>query len=111
MQIKLDKLQPAIEEWFTETCKTGAWSKNAKIITESWLKEGLRERSITRDLTWGTPVPLDVFTDASDEAEIFKDKVFYVWFDACIGYVSITANYTDEWEKWWRSPKDVQLYQ
>lgn len=35
----------------------------------------------------------------------------YVWFDACIGYVSITATYTKEWEKWWKNPEDVQLYQ
>ena len=111
IHLRLDKLQPAIEEWFTEACKKGTWSKNAKVITESWLREGLRERSITRDLTWGTPIPLDVFPDGSNEAEIFKDKVFYVWFDACIGYVSITANYTDEWAKWWRSPNDVRLYQ
>ena len=41
----------------------------------------------------------------------YKDKVFYVWFDACIGYVSITANYTEDWEKWWRDPENVRLYQ
>ena len=35
----------------------------------------------------------------------------YVWFDACIGYVSITATYTDEWEKWWKNPENVKLYQ
>jgi methionyl-tRNA synthetase len=35
----------------------------------------------------------------------------YVWFDACIGYVSITANYTDDWEKWWKNPENVKLYQ
>jgi methionyl-tRNA synthetase len=40
-----------------------------------------------------------------------ENKVLYVWFDACIGYPSITANYTDEWEKWWRNPEDVQLWQ
>jgi methionyl-tRNA synthetase len=55
------------------------------------LKGGLLGRCITRDLKWGTPVPL----------EEFKNKVFYVWFDAPIGYISITANYTDEWKKWW----------
>jgi methionyl-tRNA synthetase len=38
-------------------------------------------------------------------------QVFYVWFDAPIGYISITANYTSEWEKWWKSPKDVELVQ
>lgn len=35
-------------------------------------------------------------------------KVFYVWYDAPIGYISITANYTDEWEKWWKNPDNVE---
>lgn len=34
----------------------------------------------------------------------------YVWFDAPIGYISITANLTDDWEKWWKNPNDVELY-
>lgn len=38
-------------------------------------------------------------------------QVFYVWFDAPIGYVSITACHTPEWEKWWKNPEDVELYQ
>lgn len=37
-------------------------------------------------------------------------KVFYVWFDAPIGYISITANYTDQWEKWWKNPQNVELF-
>jgi len=112
IHLKLDELQPSIEDWFSKARDEGAWSRNGRIITESWLKQGLQERGITRDLKWGTPIPLDVFTGATEsDGEIFKDKVFYVWFDACIGYVSITANYTDEWEKWWRAPQDVQLYQ
>lgn len=81
--------------------QTGKWSANGINITGSWLKEGLRPRCITRDLKWGTPVPL----------KGFEDKVFYVWFDACIGYPSITATYTDDWEKWWKNPKNVKLYQ
>ena len=110
IHIRLDKLQPDIEKWFTGASQKGNWSNNAKVITESWLKQGLRDRGITRDLKWGTPIPLDVFSDEKDR-EIYKDKVFYVWFDACIGYVSITANYTEEWEKWWRDPEYVKLYQ
>jgi methionyl-tRNA synthetase len=35
----------------------------------------------------------------------------YVWFDACIGYVSITATYTEDWKKWWHNPEQVKLYQ
>ena len=79
----------------------GGWSANCKAATDAWLRDGLKERCITRDLTWGTPVPL----------EGFAGKVFYVWFDAPIGYLSITANYTPAWEAWWRSPNDVELVQ
>lgn len=110
IHLQLDKLQPDIEEWFQLASKKGLWSKNGKIITESWLKQGLKDRGITRDLTWGTPIPLDVFAEEKDR-EVYKKKVFYVWFDACIGYVSITANYTDDWEMWWRDPENVELYQ
>nr|POE67862.1 methionine--trna ligase, cytoplasmic [Quercus suber] len=79
----------------------GSWSQNAIQITNDRLKKGLKSRCITRDLKWGVPVPL----------ERFSDKVFYVWFDAPIGYVSITSCYTPEWEKWWKNPEDVELYQ
>jgi hypothetical protein len=75
----------------------GQWSTNGVRITEAWLREGLQPRSITRDLKWGTPVPL----------ESMRDKVFYVWFDAPIGYLSITANYTPAWEQWWKNPDQV----
>jgi len=102
--LALDKLQPEIEEWTKKSSEMGRWSRNGRIITESWLKEGLRKRCITRDLKWGVPVPL----------EGFEKKVIYVWFDACIGYVSITANYTKDWEKWWKpggTDVDVKLWQ
>ncbi|KAI9734941.1 MAG: putative methionine--tRNA ligase, cytoplasmic protein rar1 [Cirrosporium novae-zelandiae] len=103
MHLLLDKLQPEVEKWSEKASNDGAWSKNGRIITESWLKEGLKDRGITRDLKWGVPVPL----------EGWDNKVLYVWFEACIGYVSITANYTggDDWQKWWRDPENVRLYQ
>lgn len=97
----LDKLQPQIEEWVHPAIEKGDWPKNSRVITESWLKEGLKDRGITRDVKWGVPVPL----------EGYDNKVLYVWFEACIGYPSITANYTPDWELWWRNPENVQLYQ
>lgn len=99
--LSLDKLEEKVASWVNKSAEEGQWSKNSKTITNSWLKDGLNPRCITRDLVWGTPVPLDGF----------KDKVLYVWFDATIGYVSITANYTDEWKQWWKNPDKVDLYQ
>lgn len=52
------------------------------------MRDGLKPRCISRDLVWGTPIPFPGY----------EKKVFYVWFDAPIGYVSITANYTDDWK-------------
>ncbi|KAF2770086.1 methionyl-tRNA synthetase [Teratosphaeria nubilosa] len=97
----LDKLQTLEEEWSKQSQQKGAWSENGINITNAWLREGLKPRGITRDLKWGTPVPL----------KGYDDKVMYVWFDACIGYVSITATYTKHWQKWWKNPDDVKLYQ
>ncbi|XP_033115540.1 methionine--tRNA ligase, cytoplasmic-like [Anneissia japonica] len=98
--LDLPKLQPTLEKFLNKSTSEGDWTHNAKLITNSWVRDGLKPRCITRDLKWGTPVPL----------EGFKDKVFYVWFDAPIGYPSITANYTDDWQKWWKNPEEVELY-
>ena len=70
-------------------------------VTNAWLSGGLKPRCITRDLKWGTAVP------RSD----YEDKVFYVWFDAPIGYISITANYVADWQAWWQNPDEVELVQ
>nr|POE71373.1 methionine--trna ligase, cytoplasmic [Quercus suber] len=99
--LELDKLQPAVDKFYREATQDGRWSSNSKAITAAWLKDGLLPRSITRDMKWGTPVPLPGY----------EEKVIYSWFDACIGYVSITAQYTDQWEQWWRNPEEVQLNQ
>ncbi|XP_012632540.2 methionine--tRNA ligase, cytoplasmic isoform X1 [Microcebus murinus] len=99
--LDLPKLEKRLEEWLGKTLPGSDWTPNARFIIRSWLRDGLKPRCITRDLKWGTPVPL----------EGFEDKVFYVWFDATIGYLSITANYTDQWERWWKNPEQVDLYQ
>lgn len=93
----LEKIQPETERWLDEA--KGDWDENAKAIARAWLKQGLRARCITRDLQWGVPVP------------DMPGKVFYVWFDAPIGYLSITAKaFPAAYLKWWQS-KEVKLYQ
>ncbi|GFN93078.1 methionine--tRNA ligase, cytoplasmic-like, partial [Plakobranchus ocellatus] len=98
--VDLPKLEPLLKSHLDKVYQTGTWTHNAHVITNSWIRDGLKPRCISRDLKWGTPVPL----------EGYQDKVFYVWFDAPIGYLSITANYTDQWERWWKNPDQVEMY-
>jgi len=98
LYLDLEKLQPDVEKWFTERSQQGKWTQNAISTTRAWLQKGLEPRAITRDLNWGVPVPG------------MEGKVFYVWFDAPIGYISITEQHTKAWRDWWQSP-DVKLYQ
>jgi len=96
--LDLPKAQPLVEQWIAT--KTH-WPRTTLSIARKWLDEGLRERCITRDLEWGVPVPLDGY----------RDKVFYVWFDAPIGYIGISMEWAaargepDAWEHYWKDPE------
>lgn len=100
--LNLPKIEPLLREWLKT--KEAFWPEVAYSIAQKWLKEGLQERCITRDLKWGFPV----------NKEGFEDKVFYVWFDAPIGYIGITKQWADEkadernWKDWWYDAKDVR---
>jgi len=90
------------------------WPPLATSIALKWLDEGLRDRSITRDLKWGIPV-----TNADGTVrDGFEGKVFYVWYDAPIAYISATQDWAEEtggdWASWWRKDQgadDVQYVQ
>lgn len=99
--LDLPKLKDQLEEYVNKTSTAGGWSANSIQTTNAWIRDGLKPRCITRDLRWGVPVPL----------EKYKDKVFYVWFDAPIGYISITATYSPDWAKWWQPQENVELVQ
>lgn len=101
LYIDLPKALPLLESWMEKASIDGFWANNAIAMTKSWIRDGLKERCITRDLKWGIPVP----------REGFEDKVFYVWFDAPIGYISITAALTDDWKEWWQNNDEVELFQ
>ncbi|HVE00008.1 MAG TPA: methionine--tRNA ligase [Cytophagaceae bacterium] len=117
--LPLDKMQPEIEKFVNSHPE---WKTNVFGQCQSWLKQGLLPRAMTRDLEWGVKVPLP---DT-------EGKVLYVWFDAPIGYITFTKeffeNYTTEknknefiynrstfndlkagdWEKYWKD-KDTKL--
>ena len=99
LAISLDKLQPKIESFIKENSKT--WTKNAVNKPISSIREGLKARDITRNMKWGFPVPV----------KGFEDTVFYVWFDALIGYIGITKEWSESWKDYWmdRSTKVVNF--
>lgn len=98
--LDLPKLQPKVKAW---TDKLDNPSKVVSGIIRKWLEEGLEQRCITRDLDWGIPVPKPGY----------EDKVFYVWFDAPNGYISITIDWAektgnpDAWKQWWLQADNV----
>ena len=86
------KIEDDWRNWLKEHVQK--WSKTASAIATGWSNEGLRDTSITRDLKWGIPV----------NKPGYENKVFYVWFDAPWGYVSISQAATKDWESWWKNP-------
>ncbi len=105
LYIDLPGILKDYEPWMEKASKEGEWARNAVQMTKAWIRDGLQERAITRDLKWGIPVP----------KAGFEDKVFYVWFDAPIGYISITKCYADalgdDWKQWWQNRDEVELFQ
>ncbi len=101
LYIDLPSISKHLDSWMNKASVDGKWSDNAINITKAWIRDGLNERAITRDLKWGIPVP----------KEGYENKVFYVWFNAPIGYISITKQLANElvkagkksfdWKSWW----------
>ena len=92
--LPLDRYQDWLKEWILEGHKE--WRPNVYGQCKSWLDIDLQPRAMTRDLSWGIPVPV----------EGAEGKVLYVWFDAPIGYISNTKELLpDTWEKWWKDPE------
>lgn len=100
--LDLDKFQNDLTKWLGGKHN---WKANVKAFCSQWFERGLEPRGITRDISWGIPVPL----------EGAEGKVLYVWFDAPIGYISFTIEMfeklgrPEEWKKWWQGGNDVKL--
>jgi methionyl-tRNA synthetase len=100
---QLSAFQDRLIDWVSD--KTW-WKPNVQTFTQNWLKKGLEDRAITRDMSWGVPVPL----------EGWEDKVIYVWFEAVIGYFSSCKEWSkligqpDRWEEFWKDPEVRHYY-
>lgn len=96
----LSKLAPALRRFVDGQADAGGWRPAVRSFTEKWLQEGLKDRPITRDLTYGVPIP--------PAAGAFPDKRIYVWFEAVVGYLSASIEWAartgdaNAWQPFWR---------
>jgi methionyl-tRNA synthetase len=99
--LPLGRHEEFLREWILKEHKDD-WRANVVGQCKSWIDAGLQPRAVTRDLDWGVKVPLP-------EAE---GKVLYVWFDAPIGYISATKQWSIDtgvdWKPYWYD-KDTKL--
>ena len=96
--LNLSKGTEELDKWI-ET-KKEVWRPHVYAEAKKWVNEGLKDRCISRDITWGFPIPL----------KGYENKVFYVWFDAPIGYISITKELSDEKYKDLWQDKTAKIY-
>jgi len=100
---RLSAFQDRLSAWVSEQSQ---WRPNVYNLTQRYLKEGLKDRAITRDIDWGVAVPLDGF----------EGKRLYVWFEAVIGYLSATKEWAkssgDEgkWRCFWQGNEAKSYY-
>ena len=103
MFFKLSALEERLIEYVEDR---PYWRPSVKNFTYNWLKSGLRDRAVTRDIKWGIEVPV----------EGWEDKRLYVWFEAVMGYLSASVTYSgmqgkpDMWREYWDENSDAEHY-
>ena len=105
--LKLSAFTKDITEWLNAKKN---WKPQVKNLSLGMVGDELPDRSITRDLTWGIPVPLDNY----------ETKRIYVWFEAVIGYLSASIEWSqseknttgnpDIWKDWWQGDNNESYY-
>ncbi len=101
--LALSKFESKLLDWISDKKH---WKSSVMNFTQNWLKNGLKDKAITRDMKWGIKVPV----------EGFEDKRIYVWFDAVTGYLSASKEWAqnlgnpDKWEEWWKNKQARHYY-
>ena len=99
--LKLSAFEKPLLEWVE---KQDHWRNNVKNFTRQFLRDGLKDRAISRDLSWGVPLPVNGY----------ESKRIYVWFEAVIGYLSAAVEWAGQtggnWEDFWKDPATKSYY-
>ena len=100
---KIPCFQDALQKYVSDK---EYWRHNTRNFTKNWLESGLRDRAITRDITWGVNIPL----------EGYDDKRIYVWFEAVMGYFSTSKEWArrsgdeEKWKEFWQDESCRHYY-
>lgn len=91
--LALSRFQTILES-YADKAKSN-WRENAVNLTNRYLADGLKDRAVTRDLSWGIDVPIAGY----------EGKKIYVWIEAVLGYLSASIKWAEsnqtEWQKFW----------
>lgn len=102
LYFSLSKFQKQLEKYTEDNKKN--WRISSQNETEKYLKQGLKDRAITRNLVWGVDTPI----------KGFEDKKIYVWVEAVLGYITATKKYCKEkglnWKDFWVNNKNLRTY-
>ena len=102
LYLALSKFQKEIEEHTKKSNKL--WRLNAKNETDKYLKQGLVDRAVTRDLDWGVDIPV----------QNYESKKMYVWIEAVLGYITATKKWCQDngqdWEQYWKEGNNNLIY-
>ena len=102
LYLKLSDFQDEIEKHTKQV--ESEWRINARNETHKYLKQGLKDRAVTRDITWGIDIPIAGY----------EDKRMYVWIDAVLGYLTDTMRVCEEkgidWEDFWKEGRNNKIY-
>ena len=102
--LRLSDFSERLADWL-HTRK--GWRKHVMNFSLGWIEEGLQDRAITRDIDWGIDIPVE---------GLGEGKKIYVWFDAVIGYLSASKEWSrirgtpDAWKDWWKNPEAEHYY-
>ena len=102
--LKLTALENELGKWLEQQ---EGWRPHVINWAKSFVKDGLQDRAITRDLDWGIKIPVD---------DLGPGKKIYVWFEAVIGYLSASKEWaslqgdSDSWKEWWENPEAESYY-
>ena len=104
LYLRQSQMKDQLSEWIESK---NDWPVLTTSIAKKWLHDGdgLQDRGITRDLSWGVPVKR-----GTEDWPGMEGKVFYVWFDAPIEYIACAKEWADangksdaDWQRWWRT--------